>query len=315
MNTSDIRRVGIIGAGLMGHGIALQFALAGYEVQLNDISEDRLRRSLDNVSSSLETLQRLGLASDENAATVQARIHTSTSLAETVGDVDYVVEATLEDLSLKKRVFAELDRLSPGHAILSSNTSSFMPSHIAAATKRPERVLVAHWWNPPFLVPLVEVVRGPATSDETVQTTTDLLEKLGKRVVVLQRESPGFIGNRLQFALLREAVSIVEHGIASAEDVDVVVKNSFGRRLAVAGPFEVFDIAGWDTILAIISALNPDLESSGATPALVQDMVGRGELGVKSGKGFYSWNNETASALRQRVSRGLATIERLAREG
>jgi 3-hydroxybutyryl-CoA dehydrogenase len=165
-------------------------------------------------------------------------------MAEMVAEADFVVEAVFEDLALKRSVFADLDRLSPERTILSSNTSSFMSSQLASATGRPDKVVVANWWNPPYLLPLVEVVRGPDTSDDTIETTRALLTKAGKRPVVLQKESLGFIGNRMQFALLREAVSIVERGIASPEDVDAVVTNSFGRRLAVAGPLEVFDLAG-----------------------------------------------------------------------
>ena len=311
MNVDDITQVVVVGAGLMGHGIALQFALGGYQVCLNDVSEERLEQALVNIKSGLATVKGMGLVDDEGAAAVPERVRTSTSLEEAVAEVDFVVEAVFEDLQLKRRVFADLDRLSPERTVLSSNTSSLMSSQLASATARPEKVVVANWWNPPYLLPLVEVVRGPKTSTDTIETTKALLTKLGKRPVVLQKESLGFIGNRLQFALLREAVSIVERGIASAQDVDAVVTNSFGRRLAVAGPFEVFDLAGWDTILAIIDQLFPDLESSRNTPALVKDMVDRGELGVKSGQGLYPWNDEVVAAVRQRVAEALAAIEQL----
>ena len=311
MGVEDIKRVTVVGAGLMGHGIALQFALGGYDVMLNDVSEGKLEQALGNVKTNLTLLQGMGLVDESRAAAVPQRIRTGTSMAEMVAEADFVVEAVFEDLALKRSVFAELDRLSPERTILSSNTSSFMSSQLASATARPDRVVVANWWNPPYLLPLVEVVRGPETSDDTIETTRALLTKAGKRPVVLQKESLGFIGNRMQFALLREAVSIVERGIASPEDVDAVVTNSFGRRLAVAGPLEVFDLAGWDTILAIIDQLFPDLESSDKTPALVREMVARGDLGVKSGKGFYAWTDDAVAAVRQRVGRALATIEQL----
>jgi 3-hydroxybutyryl-CoA dehydrogenase len=159
-------------------------------------------------------------------------------------------------------------------------------------------------------LPLVEVVRGPETSDETIEITKNVLESIGKRPVVLQKESLGFIGNRMQFALLREALSIVENGIATAEDVDTVVKTSFGRRLAVAGPLEVFDMAGWDTISHIIDELYPDLDTSKQNASVVTDMLQRGDLGVKSGRGFYEWDDEAVAALRQRITKALATIDR-----
>ena len=163
-------------------------------------------------------------------------------------DVDIVVEAVFEDLPLKLLVFEDLDRHCPQRTILTSNTSSFMTSQLVPATNRPDKVLVANWWNPPYLLPLIEVVKGPDTSDNSLKLTTDLFTNIGKTPVVLQKESLGFIGNRMQFALLREALSIVSDGIATPEDIDKVVTNSFGRRLSVAGPLEVFDVAGWDTI-------------------------------------------------------------------
>ena len=277
MNAEDISRIGVIGAGLMGHGIALNFALGGFDVYLNDTTDESLEKALENIDVSLDTMKSVGLADEAGAAAVPSRIQTSTSLAETVADVDFVVEAVFEDMDLKHDVFARLDELSPPRTILSSNTSSFMSSQLAPATNRPDKVVVANWWNPPFLLPLIEVVRGPETSDETIATTAGLFTRLGKRPVVLQKESLGFIGNRMQFALLREAISIVQQGIATPQDVDEVVKTSFGRRLAVAGPFEVFDLAGWDTISHIIDQLFPVIESSPDSPALIEDKVNRGE--------------------------------------
>ena len=315
MNVDDISKIGVIGAGLMGHGIALNFALGGYDVYLNDTSDESLEKALESVGTSLETMLNVGLADEASAVAVPGRIHTSTSMEETVADVDFVVEAVFEDMDVKHEVFARLDELSPERTILSSNTSSFMSSQLAPATKRPDKVVVANWWNPPYLLPLVEIVRGAQTSDHTIDTTAGLFTKLGKQPVVLQKESVGFIGNRMQFALLREAISVVEQGIATAEDVDLVVTSSFGRRLAVAGPFEVFDLAGWDTISHIIDQLFPLIESSPDSPALIKDKVDKGEFGVKSGKGFYNWSDDAVAELRGRVGRALAAIDRLSREG
>ncbi len=309
MNAEDVRRIGVIGAGLMGHGIALQFAIGGYDVVVVDTTNDNLRRAMDNVRKSLDVLAELGLVGQQTAAAAPDRIHTSISLANSVADVDFLVEAVFEDLSLKQSVFADLDRFAPEHAIFTSNTSSFMTSQLAPSMNRPDKIVVANWWNPPYLLPLIEVVRGPETSDMTIDITTGVFSKLGKQPVVLQKESLGFIGNRMQFALLREALSIVQKGIATAEDVDMVVKTSFGRRLAVAGPLEVFDIAGWDTISAIIDQLFPDLETGSETPGLVSDMVERGDLGIKSGQGFYEWDDNSVAALRRRISRALASID------
>ena len=308
MQLEEVRRVAVIGAGLMGHGIAQEFAVAGYEVALNDVSAERLARAIEAMRANLRQLANLGLVPPERAVAAPDEVRTTTDLAAAVGDADVVIEAIFEDLPLKRRIFVDLDRLAPPRAILASNSSSFMPSVLAAATGRPDRVLVAHYFNPPHLLPLVEVVRGPQTSDETVDTMAALLRQIGKRPAIIQKEAPGFVGNRLQMALFREALAIVEAGIASAEDVDVVVKNGFGRRLAVAGPVEVFALAGLDLVLAVAEQLMPVIESGPEVPTLLRDTVARGELGVKTGSGFYTWTPEEGEALRQRVAKALIAI-------
>ena len=235
MNSNTIGSIGVIGAGLMGHSIAMNFAAGGHKVVLVDTTDENLRMAMENVSATLGVLQEQGLVDESTAQAVPGRIRTSTSVADAMDDVGFVVEAVFEDLDLKRRIFADLDRHCPPHAVLTSNTSSYMTSQLAPSTNRPDKVVVANWWNPAHLLPLVEVVRGPDTSDETIEITKSVLEGIGKRPVVLQKESLGFIGNRMQFALLREALAVVDKGIASAEDVDTVVKTGFGRRLAVAG--------------------------------------------------------------------------------
>ncbi len=308
MQLEEVRRIAVIGAGLMGHGIAQEFAVAGYEVTLNDLSAERLARAIEAMRANLRQLADLGLVPPERATAAPNEVRTTSDLAAAAADADVVIEAVFEDLPLKQRVFADLDRLAPPRAILASNSSSFMPSVLAAATGRPDRVLVAHYFNPPHLLPLVEVVRGPQTSDETVATMAALLRHIGKRPAIIQKEAPGFVGNRLQMALFREALAIVEAGIASPEDVDVVVKNGFGRRLAAAGPFEVFALAGLDLVLAVAEQLMPVIDSRPEVPALLRETVARGEHGVKTGSGFYTWTPEEGEALRQRVAKALIAI-------
>lgn len=310
MESGDIKRIAVIGAGLMGHGIAQEFALAGYDVRLHDLTEEKLQSALQGIRENLETLARTGLAPRSRTRGVEERIRTSTTLDDVLVEVDVVIEAVFENLELKQRIFRELDAKCPKRTILASNTSTLLPSALASGTQRPDRVLVAHYFNPPHLLPLVEVVRGPGTSDETVATLCALLKEIGKQPAIIQREVPGFIGNRLQGALLREAISIVEHGIASPEDVDIVVRNSFGRRLSAAGVFEVFELAGLDLVLAACSYLIPHLESSTEPSSLLKEKVARGELGVRTGKGFYEWTPESADALRQRIARALVEISR-----
>jgi 3-hydroxyacyl-CoA dehydrogenase len=310
--TSDIRRIAVIGAGLMGHGIALEFAAYGFDVALHDRDSAQLERAADNIAQGLARLREQGRISEQMAASAPRRIVSGTDLDRAVADADLVVEAASEDLALKQDLFRQLDAAAPPHAIFASNTSTFMPSRLAAATDRPDRVLVAHYFNPPHLLPLVELVRGPATSDASIETMRSLYHGIGKRPAVVQREALGFVGNRLQNALLREALAIVEAGIASPEDVDTIVKTGFGRRLAVAGPFEIADAGGIDVWLAVAGLLFPDLATSDAPPTFAQEIAVRGDLGLKTGRGFYDWTPEEAAALRERIGQGLATIARLA---
>ena len=314
MQVEDIRRIAVIGAGTMGHGIALEFALAGYETRIVDQSDARLADALANVRRNLSLLADAGLVDAETTDDALARLHPTTSLAEAVADADVVIEAVFEDLALKQELFGRLDELCPEHTLLASNSSSIMPSQLASSTGRPERVLVAHYFNPPYLLPLVEVVKGPETSDETARLMFELLKGIGKSPVIMQKEAPGFIANRMQVALQREALSIVEQGYATPEDVDTVVRTSFGRRLAFAGPFEIADIGGLDVISAVAALLIPEIESSTRVSPVLTDKPARGDYGVKSGQGFYAWPPAAADELRQRIARGLILLLQRQRE-
>lgn len=308
MNAGDIRNISVIGAGLMGHGIAQEFALAGFKVALHDVSDEKLSQAEENIRRNLRMMSDMGLVTGDAAGTVRRNLTLGTNLEGAVAGADVVIEAAFEDLKLKQGIFRTIDRASPGHAILASNTSTLLPSALASATRRPEKVLVSHYFNPPFLLPLVEIVRHDGTSDETVRVMFDLLKKTGKSPVILRKEAPGFIGNRLQAALFREALSIVEHGIASPEDVDTVIKTGFGRRLAAAGIFEIWEIAGWDLIQAICENLFPTLESTTTVSPVLKEKVERGDLGTKTGKGFYEWTPESIDALKKRIAAILVKI-------
>ena len=309
MRFEEIQRVAVIGAGTMGHGIAQEFALAGYDTRLVDQTDAQLAAALANVRRNLSLLAEVGLVAADQIDTVVARIRPTSQLAEAVVDADVVIEAVYEDLALKQDLFARLDELCPERTILASNSSSIMPSQLAPSTNRPGQVLVAHYFNPPYLLPLVEVVKGPDTSDDAAQTMFALLTKLGKSPVIMHKEAAGFIANRMQVALQREALSIVEQGFASPEDVDTVVRTSFGRRLAFAGPFEIADIGGLDVISAVAALLIPEIESSTRVSAVLTDKVAAGHYGVKSGQGFYAWPDAAARGLRQRIARGLILLQ------
>jgi 3-hydroxyacyl-CoA dehydrogenase len=311
MDGRGIQRIAVVGAGLMGHGIALELAAHGYDVYLHDQHEAQLERAREAIASGLGRLAESSRIAPDAAIMAPARITLGCDLIAAVAEADLVIEAVTEDLEVKLALFRALDTFAPPHAILASNTSTFMPSLLAAATSRPERVIVAHYFNPPHLLPLVELVRGEQTSDATVELLRDLYRGIGKAPAVVQREAPGFVGNRLQAALFREAAAIVAAGIASQEDVDTIVKTGFGRRLCVAGPFEIADSAGLDVKLAVVEQLFPEIESSAEVPLMLRDKVEQGEFGLKSGKGFYDWSPEEVSAFRGRISGALAAIARL----
>ncbi|MYI94061.1 3-hydroxyacyl-CoA dehydrogenase family protein, partial [Candidatus Poribacteria bacterium] len=256
---NSINNIAVIGAGLMGHGIAQEFASAGFSVYLHDITEEQLNVACVLIEQNLALLAEHDVVDRSDIPDIMQRVNTTDELAAATENADFVIEAVTENLPLKQQIFEKLDNLCQPHTILASNTTALMPSQIGVNTNRQDRVLNAHYFNPPYLIPLVELIRSPATSDETVSITYNLMKRIGKTPAIIEKEAPGFVGPRLQAALIREAFSIVEQGIASAETVDLVVRNSFGRRLSVAGPFEVFELAGWDLVLAAFEELYKDL--------------------------------------------------------
>jgi len=292
-------RIAVIGAGLMGHGIAQVFALAGHDVTIYDAA----RAGLDTVKDRIRTnLKDLG--DDQNAAN---RVTPVAELANAVGDADYVVEAVLEDLPLKQKLFGEIEQHVRPDTILASNTSVIPITDIMKGLKRRERALGTHWWNPPFLVPLVEVIETEWTTPEAVAFTMKLHADAGKKPAHVKKDVPGFIGNRLQHALWREAIALVENGICDAETVDAVIKAAFGRRLAVLGPLENADMVGTDLTLAIHKTVLPDIDSRPAPSPYLEKLVKDGKLGFKSGEGFRKWTPEQQQALRARVLQHLKT--------
>jgi 3-hydroxybutyryl-CoA dehydrogenase len=293
-------RIAVVGAGLMGHGIAQVFALAGHEVNITD----SLLQNLDTVKSRIAANLR-DLGEDESAAD---RVLPFVELAEAVREADYVVEAVSENLALKQKLFSEIERYVRTDTILASNTSVIPITAIMQGLERRERAVGTHWWNPPFLVPLVEVIETQWTSPQAIAWTMDLHQAAGKKPAHVKKDVPGFIGNRLQHALWREAISLVEHGICDAKTVDDVVKASFGRRLAVLGPLENADQVGTDLTLAIHDVVLPAIENRPGPSPYLQDLVAAGKLGFKSGQGFQKWSLEEQVALRNRVMQHLKAM-------
>ncbi len=293
-------RIAVVGAGLMGHGIAQVFALAGHEVNITDT----VVQNLDTVQSRIAANLR-DLGDDESAA---ERVQPCVDLTEAVRDADFIVEAIAEKLDLKQKLFADIELRARRDAILASNTSVIPITAIMQDLIRKERALGTHWWNPPFLVPLVEVIETQWTSPQAIAYTMDLHKAAGKMPAHVKKDVPGFIGNRLQHALWREAISLVERGICDAKTVDDVVKASFGRRLAVLGPMENADQVGTDLTLAIHDVVLPAIESRPGPSPLLQQLVADGKLGFKSGQGFQSWSPEQQTALRTRVMQHLKAM-------
>jgi 3-hydroxybutyryl-CoA dehydrogenase len=286
-------RIAVIGAGLMGHGIAQVFALAGHDVTIYDSFEKTLATAKDRILANLRDL-----GDDPSAVN---RITPDGDLAAAVRDADYVVEAVLEDLALKQKIFAEIEKHVRPDTILASNTSVLPITSIMQGLERRERAVGTHWWNPPFLVPLVEVIETQWTSAATVDFTMKLHADAGKKPAHVKKDVPGFIGNRLQHALWREAVALVENGICEAETVDAVIKAAFGRRLAVLGPLENADMVGLDLTLAIHQNVLGDIDSRPAPSPYLEKLVKEGKLGFKSGEGFRKWSPEEQTTLRAKV--------------
>jgi 3-hydroxybutyryl-CoA dehydrogenase len=286
-------RIAVIGAGLMGHGIAQVFALAGHDVTIYD----SVGATLDSAKARILTnLQDLG---DDQAAV--ERVTPRADLAQAVRDADYVVEAVLEDLPLKQKLFGEIEPHVRPDTILASNTSVIPITQIMGGLQRRERALGTHWWNPPYLVPLVEVIGTQWTTQAAIDRTVRLHAAAGKTPVHVKKDVPGFVGNRLQHALWRECVALVQNGICDAETVDTVIKASFGRRLAVLGPLENADLVGTDLTLAIHKTVLPDLDRTPDALPYLEGLVADGKLGMKSGEGFRTWTPDQQAALRSRV--------------
>jgi 3-hydroxybutyryl-CoA dehydrogenase len=286
-------RIAVIGAGLMGHGIAWRLAKAGHQVRVQDPNAE----ALEGLKARLDEISAL-LGADDNIA---ARVTGGKELAWAVSEVDFVIEAAPERLELKQALFEEIEKLAPKSAVLCTNTSALPIATIAQSVKDKKRVVGTHFWNPPHLVPLVEVVLMGEENRPAAQHATALLQGAGWHPVLVCRDIPGFIGNRLQHALKREAIALVAAGVCDAKTVDDVVKLGFGARLAVLGPLEQSDLVGLDMTKAIHDVLMPDLDTTPHSHPLLNELVARGELGMKSGKGFRRWSEEEARAVRERL--------------
>ena len=299
------QQVAVIGAGLMGHGIALTFARANQTVTLYDPSSEMLETAPARIAESLKLLGE----GDVVIARALQKVALSNSLGEAVETARFVFEAAPEKLELKQSIFADIEANCPSDAVLASNTSVIQISKIMTGLSGRHRAVGTHWWNPPHMIPLVEVVKTEWTDPDVAQSMFELLADAGKTPAMVEKDVPGFVGNRLQHALWREAISLVENGICSAETVDNVVKASFGRRLAVLGPLENADLVGIELTQDIHAQVLSDLETTPDPSPYLQKLRDEGREGMAAGAGFRDWNDGDLEATKARVAEHLKKLE------
>ncbi|MCL5736624.1 MAG: 3-hydroxyacyl-CoA dehydrogenase NAD-binding domain-containing protein [Actinobacteria bacterium] len=304
----DVKKIAIIGGGMMGHGTAQVFAVAGYDVALMSRKEATLAKAMESIRHDLGFLAERGIGRIEDIEPAIARISTTQSYEEATIGADFVLECAVEDMGLKQELFAMLDKMADPDTVLATNTSVMSITEIASKSQGKYRILGTHWWNPPYLIPLIEVVRTVDVEDWVVDFTMGLMKAAGKHPIECKKDVPGFVANRLQHALWREAISIVEHGVADPATVDESLKFGPGLRLPILAPLENSDMVGADLTLAIHNYVLKYLEDSHEPSPLLREMVAKNELGFKTQKGFYEWTPETMKATRDRLLDYLARV-------
>ena len=311
MKAEDMSVVAVVGAGTMGPGIAGNFARAGWEVRLVDLTHDSLQRGMDRLRDAQNVLVEAHLLSTQEAAGALERIDPLVDLGRACDKVQLVVEAAPEDLAVKQELFRAFGALCPPGAVLASTTSGLSITKLADASGRPALVAGMHFWNPPHIIPLVEVIKGAETSDATANLLMEMGRRIGKRPILIQRDVPGFVGNRLQFAVLREALYLLSEGVATAEDIDAAMTMGPGLRYGLLGPLRTADLGGLDVFQAITTYLFPALDASRRAPELLTKLVSEGKLGAKTGAGLHEYPEAHLSeilAQRDRVLLGFLSV-------
>ncbi|MDF2656712.1 MAG: 3-hydroxyacyl-CoA dehydrogenase family protein [Bacillota bacterium] len=309
---NEIKRIAVLGAGTMGAGIGQLFAMKGFQVMLIYTCEaDQKSDPPGRIRSSLEILKENQVITAEEIPEIMKRISITESLEEAAGFADIIFECIIEDLKIKQDYFAELDRLCPKDTILASNTSAISITEIAEKAEQKERIIGTHYWNPAYLIPLVEVVKTKYVSEQTVNRTCALLTDAGKKPVVVNKDVPGFLANRMQHALFREALYIIEQGIAEPEAVDDAIKYGFGMRLGIMAPVTVMDMGGLDLTHSIHSYLFRDLNCSKEPSPMLIEKLNQGKLGFKTGEGLLPWTQEKIEFEKKNLTEKLIKIARI----
>jgi len=308
---SNKKKIAVLGAGVMGTGIGHTFAMKGHEVMMIYVYDDITRGNpVDRMRENLKVLCDNDVLKEEDIPEILARVKCTESIEEAAEFADVFFECIVENLSVKQDYFKRLDEMCPETTILATNTSAISVTEIAEKSVHKDRIIGTHFWKPAYLMPLVEVIKTKYVSEKTVETIYALLEDAGKSPVIVQKDVPGFLANRMQHALFREAISIVENGIATPEDVDKAIKNGFGMRLGVMAPFEVIDSGGTDLTYSIHKYLFPHIENSTEPSKLLKEKLDEGKLGFKSGEGFMKWTPEQIEESQKNLIEGLIRVER-----
>ncbi|USK79338.1 3-hydroxyacyl-CoA dehydrogenase family protein [Peribacillus frigoritolerans] len=309
-----IKKIAIIGSGVMGSGIAQSFAVSGYYVTINDIKEELLYHAQNRISENLSLLMEEGALTDREKQGALANITYSVDLEGAVRDADFIIEAIPEVIELKLNLYQQLEEIIKPDAIVASNTSTFPISQLMEKALFAERMVITHFFNPGHLVPLVEIVQHDETKPEIVKTTMDLMRKIGKSPILLKKEIAGFIANRLQTALMREAFYLLKEGVADAVDIDTAITAGPGFRWAFTGPIEIADFGGLDTWQRVFDNVSPVLDQSKEAPDLIRDLVAEGKLGTKSGEGIFTYEESTVSQKINKRDRNFIKLGKLKME-
>ena len=300
-----MEKLAVIGCGTMGRSIALNAAWANIPVKMYGMDIADIERGKSGILSNLNTMFENGLINQNEVRKINERIITTSSIDETANESSFIIEAIPENINMKMDMFRHLDKISDKNVILASNTSGLSPTILASVAENPGRILVTHFWNPAHLIPLVEVVRGKETNNDTVRRTLELLKIMKKKPIELKKEIPGFVANRLQFALFREAQYLLEEGIASKEDIDAAVIYSIGRRLCVTGPLVSADMGGLDVFAAISDYLFESLSKEESSFPTLEKLVKDNKLGSKTSEGYYKWDHSFSEEMNNRREKEL----------